>query len=479
MPLQTGTPASPAKAALCQLARLGDLAQTLPLIHSLTASHQLKLICDAAVADWVRPIPGIGEILFLDSRKWRQKSTSSLEGFGIILEELGAEVASLTAGDLALFLALNDHPLANLLAAWTCRQDQNRWITPLLILVRSYLRLLAGFHQWNRLHLSDLWRSLNAVSPPADLQTISVSATGTQFAKSVLEGCHRRKNRQLWALILGSGAKGRRLEPEDMAGWWKSMPADLQPGIVLMGGNAERELAQRFMAAVEYSPGISNLAGCCTAEELLGIMESVDLVIGVDTGPLHWAAALGTRVLGMYFGEAGLYDTGPYGADHLVLAPDCPEYPCSPARATVCRLVCRRAYQNHPEMAGFLAALAEGQESTALPPPAGLQLHVSQMTSEGCKYKNLAITAKSAEIEYFASVAASVFHLVTDDSVLLNNLPPNRSMTSQELFGIWSLEIEQLQFPHFISGDIIQIAKRKAREQLQEAFMLPKESMAL
>jgi hypothetical protein len=41
-------------------------------------------------------------------------------------------------------------------------------------------------------------------------------------------------------------------------------------------------------------------------------------VIGSDTGPLHLAAAVGTPVIGWYFGRARVHETGPYGSDHRI-----------------------------------------------------------------------------------------------------------------------------------------------------------------
>jgi heptosyltransferase-1 len=46
--------------------------------------------------------------------------------------------------------------------------------------------------------------------------------------------------------------------------------------------------------------------------ELAGILARARVVIGADTGPLHLAAALGTRVIGLY-GPTDPRRNGPYG----------------------------------------------------------------------------------------------------------------------------------------------------------------------
>jgi lipopolysaccharide heptosyltransferase I len=83
-----------------------------------------------------------------------------------------------------------------------------------------------------------------------------------------------------------------------------------------------RQLAQRIgpRAVAVWGPGEEELAaqiGCRLApktnlRELAAILRDAELVIGGDTGPLHLAAALGTKVLGLY-GPTNPRRNGPYG----------------------------------------------------------------------------------------------------------------------------------------------------------------------
>ena len=63
---------------ICQLARLGDLAQTLRLIEKL-GTNGLSLICDSATESWARLLPRVSQIRILDTRKWRSHSLENLE----------------------------------------------------------------------------------------------------------------------------------------------------------------------------------------------------------------------------------------------------------------------------------------------------------------------------------------------------------------------------------------------------------------
>ena len=83
-----------------------------------------------------------------------------------------------------------------------------------------------------------------------------------------------------------------------------------------------QELARRIgpKAIAVWGPGEEELArqiGCRMApktnlRELAAVLRDAELVIGGDTGPLHLAAALGTKVIGLY-GPTNPRRNGPYG----------------------------------------------------------------------------------------------------------------------------------------------------------------------
>jgi heptosyltransferase I len=97
----------------------------------------------------------------------------------------------------------------------------------------------------------------------------------------------------------------------------------LLSGIVLTGAASEWEkrLAQEIEQKVLDS-GVSlqlkNLTGKTTLLQLAALLQEVDVLVAPDTGPVHLAGALGTKVLGLY-GVAPPELTGPYNSQNLVL----------------------------------------------------------------------------------------------------------------------------------------------------------------
>ncbi len=63
---------------------------------------------------------------------------------------------------------------------------------------------------------------------------------------------------------------------------------------------------------VELSEGAATLAPDTDLHHLAALIETADLFISADTGPLHIAVAVGTSTIGLY-GATRPGDSGPYG----------------------------------------------------------------------------------------------------------------------------------------------------------------------
>lgn len=100
--------------------------------------------------------------------------------------------------------------------------------------------------------------------------------------------------------------------------------------IVLLGAPADQPVCRRIADQV---PGSTDLSGKTSLVELGGWLAQMDLVISVDSGPMHMAAALGRPVLAL-FGPTDPARTGPYGEAHRVL--QIGDLPCRPCYRRSC-----------------------------------------------------------------------------------------------------------------------------------------------
>jgi heptosyltransferase-1 len=95
--------------------------------------------------------------------------------------------------------------------------------------------------------------------------------------------------------------------------------------VAVTGSRADRELAASL--AAQCRAPLLNLAGRTSLAQLAAILRKARLAVTTDTGAMHLAAALGTKVVAL-FGPTAPWRTGPFGAGHLVVRLGLPCSPC-------------------------------------------------------------------------------------------------------------------------------------------------------
>lgn len=119
----------------------------------------------------------------------------------------------------------------------------------------------------------------------------------------------------------------------------KHLSAQLHCGFVIFGGPADSALATEIAAALaaatevsglQSAVSVTNLAGRTSLRELCAALRACRVVLTNDTGPMHIAAAVGARLVGL-FGSTSIELTGPGlpgDARHILLRGDTPCAPC-------------------------------------------------------------------------------------------------------------------------------------------------------
>jgi lipopolysaccharide heptosyltransferase II len=87
--------------------------------------------------------------------------------------------------------------------------------------------------------------------------------------------------------------------------------------LLVVGSENDRPLGQEILAPVAAGQRL-NLAGRTTPSQLAAVLAKCDLLIGIDSGPMHVAAAMGRPVVAL-FGPTDPGRTGPQGEGHEVI----------------------------------------------------------------------------------------------------------------------------------------------------------------
>jgi len=94
---------------------------------------------------------------------------------------------------------------------------------------------------------------------------------------------------------------------------------------VLVGGPEDRAALERMKDSI--GAGAVNLAGRTDLPELAEVLRRARFAVTVDSGPMHLAAAVGTRCVSL-FGPTAPWRTGPYGPGHIVVRKGLECSPC-------------------------------------------------------------------------------------------------------------------------------------------------------
>jgi len=363
-----------------QLARLGDLVQTVPFLKDLRHNYQdsrIALLCQKKLVPLARMIEGLDEVIPFPLDDF----LSSPDDRGGTIPHLWDFLRPLFQQKYPMVLNLN-YSLISALAAEGLCEPQGEIIGNFLgadgrVLKRSsWFNFIGSFSSRRRLNpfnLVDVFRYLipgerNDLYPMLRLDNEN--------------SWHRRSDKPLVVFLLGAGAKKRQWPVFNFVKLAKLLQKKTGVIIALVGSKKDRALSRIF--ARRSTADFVDLVGKLDLVELCRVLKEACLVIGSDTGPLHLAAALNTRTLGLYFGPAWVHETGPYGEGHTVFQVDVPCGPCLD-RGICKEYLCRKVIT--PDLVAPKAIeLITGEKTENPPIPDSLHLYVSQSDGKTTRY---------------------------------------------------------------------------------------------
>lgn len=112
--------------------------------------------------------------------------------------------------------------------------------------------------------------------------------------------------------------------------------------IILIGGSEDRILVDQFLS--KGHSDCLDLAGKLSIRRTVAILSQCDLLVSGDTGPLHLATSVGTKVIGL-FGAADPRRTGPIGSGNIVIQANLPCVPCRKRHCKNDKGLCMKAIE--------------------------------------------------------------------------------------------------------------------------------------
>lgn len=262
-----------------RLSALGDVIHTLPAVLGLR-NAKVSWVVEAPYAELVETVAGV-EAIPVRMKQWGRSLISSRADIRTALRRmLGADV-SIDFQGLVKSAMLGWLARAKTRAGFDARAIREK---PALLFTNKKVSVDISKHVVDQ--NIELARAIDPHWQPA---------TGNwQPFLSPLPGLEHK------TVLLPGAGKPNKIWPAER---FRELARLLGDRALVVWGPGERELAEAIGAP---------MAPPTNLRELAWILRHADVVIGGDTGPLHLAAALGTKVVGLY-GPTDPNRNGPYG----------------------------------------------------------------------------------------------------------------------------------------------------------------------
>ncbi len=150
------------------------------------------------------------------------------------------------------------------------------------------------------------------------------------FVLDLLKSHGLKPEDKLVAVLVGGGKNPgttmptKRWPPDRFARLTDIIMEKYKARVIFVGGPGDEEIVREVMSGMKNEP--VDLVGKTTFKQLAAVLKLCTLFVGGDSGPLHIAAAVGTRTVGI-FGPSDPRLVAPRGETHLAVWK---EVPCSP-----------------------------------------------------------------------------------------------------------------------------------------------------
>ncbi len=293
---------------IVKLSSMGDVIHALPVVHQLKAGLGAKVdwVVQGEYAPLAAACPDVARVIEFPRHTWLRQGPAFLRILRAPAYDLVVDLQGLLKSALVARLARSARRIGP-----SFHREGARW----------FYSAVAGPRNRNRHAVDEACDVLRHLGLPPAAPEFPLRFPALEFTRGApriaLVPCSRWPTKN-WPIPAWIEA-GRLL--------CAAPGADL----FIFGGPADRAAGAAITAGLDGRA--QDLCGRLALAELGSWLQTMDLAITVDSGPMHLAAALGVPVLAL-FGATDPRRTGPYGMGHRVLVAD--GLDCRPCRSRRC-----------------------------------------------------------------------------------------------------------------------------------------------
>jgi heptosyltransferase I len=293
----TAHPTTVKRIAILRLSAIGDVVMMVPMVKALRKHFPEAKIYWITTQAALQILQGLPEVEFIVIEKpkslrqwWQARKCLRKYQFDILL-------AAQASGSANLLCPLIKAKRKIGFDKERARDGHGLWVNERIEARNEHI--LDGF--------MGFIRALGVPEPEVTF-SLPISVETEQWAQAQLDRPGR------WIAINPMASKLERNWPQERYVQLINQLADqYSVNIVLTGGPSSQEVALSQAIADEVKADCLLLTGKTNLKQLVAILQTADVLIAPDTGPVHIARAVDTPVVGLYAVMTGRY-TGPYQA---------------------------------------------------------------------------------------------------------------------------------------------------------------------
>jgi len=374
------------KILIIHLSRLGDMIQSLPAVKLFKEDCPESEVTYFGIEDFCVPlkgIPWIDKLATISSSEIKGISTEDADIDIEAFDRLFRNIPELNIQYDVLINMSHSRGSSYLSTRIKAKEKRGRVFSKENEILMAgnwgkYLFAVARNRNDNLLNLVDLYTGMVGVQNRPVMSYLPTNPEIDRHCLSRLTEYGFDPGRPAVGFQLGASKSLRTWPPEYFFRLGKFLGGQLEAQIILYGSEQERALADQFYKSAPFT--FIDLIGRTTMTDLPSFLKHLNVLVSNDTGPMHIAAAVGTKVVGIFMGTAYFRITGPYGAGHIAVQSN---YPCAPCldSTTCAQPLCRKSIS--PEMVLQGVKLALGHETGSIAGSNGASLYISDFDKNG------------------------------------------------------------------------------------------------
>jgi len=311
---------------IINLARFGDIVQTIPMVEGLSRKYpdsKITMLVNSSFINVCNVIPGIYKAVGLDFRMIYDQIFSDRScvenGYSYLIKifddlrlDRFDKIINITPHDIGVittFLSGDEK------AFWTNINDWSKY----------YFNITKN---WDTLTLNvvDMFKRIAGVSRQKCFRNIRIDDRSIYDADNLLKNLGVTKDCCLIGLQPGASTDDKKWPIGYFIELADIIIKGLNAKIILFGGESDTGDGKEIEDKLQGN--VINMIGKTDISQLCALMSKTDILITNDTGPMHIGAFAGAKVVSINMGKELCETTGPYGDGNVSFQPKIACYPC-------------------------------------------------------------------------------------------------------------------------------------------------------